>query len=130
GNASSSTQLFLAARRLGSAPRLAAVLVTASALAVGIMTYAGTVASSLTATARQKALIEVGSDAAVTVPGSSADAPPGVPATRVLRVQGARLEPSGRTVDLLGVHGASFGAEAFWNPAFSGTSLPTLLRSI
>jgi putative ABC transport system permease protein len=124
-----SVPAFLAARRLGSAPRAAAVLVTASALSIGILAYAGTVAASVAGTAREKALVQVGSRTAVGVaPGTSA--PAGSVATAVLRVIGQQAEPAGTTVDLLAIDPETFARQAFWDPRFATSSLSSLLAAL
>src|SRR6266545_2387537 len=85
--------VFLAVRRLAAAPRLVLLLVTGSALAFGILGYAGILVASTRAAAHDKARILVGSDASVTTraPAKGLDGS-GLAATRVQRVSGATLD--------------------------------------
>src|SRR6266545_4189987 len=85
--------VFLAVRRLAAAPRLVLLLVTGSALAIGILGYAGILVASTRAAAHDKARILVGSDASVTTraPAKGLDGS-GLAATRVQRVSGATLD--------------------------------------
>ena len=57
---------FLAASRLASAPRAAASLVAAAALSLGVLTYAGVLASSISSTAAEKSTLSIGADVALT----------------------------------------------------------------
>src|SRR5205823_6684860 len=59
--------VYLAAHRLAGATRTALGMVTAVALAIGILTYAGTLAASVTATSKAKALVFTGSNVSVSV---------------------------------------------------------------
>jgi putative ABC transport system permease protein len=114
--------LYLAARRLGSAPRVAVILVAASAMAVGVLVYAAALTLSLRTTLEAKARVAIGGDAAVNLNG---DQP--VPealagsATKVWRLKQAA------DVDVLGVDPATFADGAFWDDSFSGSSLGSLL---
>lgn len=114
--------LYLAARRLGSAPRVAVILVAASAMAVGVLVYAATLTLSLRTTLEAKARVAIGGDAAVNLNG---DQP--VPealdgsATKVWRLK------QGDDVDVIGVDPETFADAAFWDDSFSSESLPALL---
>jgi putative ABC transport system permease protein len=114
--------LYLAARRLGSAPRVAVILVAASAMAVGVLVYAAALTRSLQTTLAAKARVAVGGDAAVNLNG---DQP--VPealagsATKVWRLK------QGDDVDVIGVDPTTFPDGAFWDASFSGASLGSLL---
>jgi len=122
--------LFLALRRLAAAPRMALLLLTASAVSLGLLTYAGILATSTRATALAKARVTVGSDASVVVsPGY--EPPAGSPprATRVIRVQEghASVEPGHVQIALLVIDPSSFARGAFWDRSFASRSLGELL---
>jgi putative ABC transport system permease protein len=122
---------YLALRRLASAPRMALLLVTASSLAVGILVYAVMVSDSVTSTTRQKALVATGSDVAVPL-SRSATLPARLPggSTVVARVDQASVVPAGQAVQVLVVDPSTFARAAFWDPNFSRTSLPDMLRRL
>lgn len=122
--------LYLAGGRLAAAPRLALLLVTFSALAVGIVASAGVFVSSVRATSSEKAQVSVGSDAALVLPG-----PPtlpedlGGPATEVARIQAAQVSPATNVVILV-IDPATFARAAFWDPGFADVALPELLQRL
>ena len=118
----------LALRRLIAAPRTVLLLVTGSAVALGLLTYSGTLVASTRSGAADKARVLVGSDTDLQFPG---EAPPGVtaglPATVVRRFQEVRLTLDSRPVDMIGVDPASFASGAFWRQGFADASLGRLL---
>jgi putative ABC transport system permease protein len=118
---------YLAIRRLGSVPKLATSLVTATALGVGILVFAGVFTDSVRTTANTKALVSVGSDVAVTVgaPPTLRDEP--FPATATTRLTGSSLEPGGIEGDVLAIDPETFARASFWDSSFSGTSEQDLL---
>jgi putative ABC transport system permease protein len=119
---------FLAARRLAAAPRLVLLLVAGSALAVGVLAYAGTLVASTRAGAHDKARVLVGSDTSVAtrVPAEGL-AGSGLAATRVQRVGGVTLAPDDLPVDLLAVDPATFAAAVHWGAAYAAEPLGELL---
>ncbi|HET9290146.1 MAG TPA: hypothetical protein VFQ49_03625, partial [Actinomycetes bacterium] len=118
----------LALRRLVAAPRTVLLLVTGSAVALGLLTYSGTLVASTRSGAADKARVLVGSDTNLQLLG---EAPPGVtaglPATVVRRFQEVRLTLDSRPVDMIGVDPASFASGAFWRQGFADASLGRLL---
>jgi putative ABC transport system permease protein len=118
----------LALRRLVAAPRTVLLLVTGSAVALGLLTYSGTLVASTRSGAADKARVLVGSDTNLKLPD---EAPPGVtaglPATVVRRFQDPRLTLDSRPVDMIGVDPASFATGAFWRRGFADASLGRLL---
>jgi len=118
----------LALRRLVAAPRTVLLLVTGSAVALGLLTYSGTLVASTRSGAADKARALVGSDANLQLAG---EAPPGVtaglPATVVRRFQEVRLTLDSRPVDMIAVDPASFATGAFWRQEFADASLGRLL---
>ena len=126
-----SSALYLASRRLASASRMALLLVTASALSIGILTYAGTLSSSVEETANAKALVFSGGDVAITlVPNAEVPSLP-FPATRVSRIQGpTSILPGDISADVLGIDRATFAGAAFWRNEFAGQPLESLIAKL
>ena len=119
---------ILALRRLVAASRTVLLLVTGSAVALGLLTYSGALVASTGSGAADKARVLVGSDTNLQLLG---EAPPGVtaglPATVVRRFQEVRLTLDSRPVDMIGVDPASFASGAFWRQGFADASLGRLL---
>jgi putative ABC transport system permease protein len=108
--------LYLATSRLANAPRLALSLVTASALALGILIYAGVLASSIQATATAKATLSIGSDVVLTVgalPVVEHDPP--FPWTPIQRLTNLGISGTPNGGDLLTVQPSTFPATASWS---------------
>ncbi|MGH2572432.1 MAG: FtsX-like permease family protein, partial [Actinomycetota bacterium] len=122
--------LYLAANRLAGASRVAVALVTAAALSVGILTYAGALASSVKATSQAKSSVFTGSDVVVTladdvpVPESLAST-----STKVIRTEAVFL-PDQIRVDVLGVDPNTFSRAAFWDESFASKDLQELLGGL
>jgi putative ABC transport system permease protein len=126
-----SPSLYFASRRLASAPRIAIGLLTASALAIGILAYAGTLTASVDATSTAKAYVFVGSDVAVNLAISRplpADLP--FPSTQVSRIGTAIVVANQERTDVLGIDPDTFTGVAFWDPSFATKPLASLLRDI
>jgi len=123
--------LYLALRRLASAPRMALLLVTASSLSIGILVYAAMVSGSVAATAREKALTAVGSDVSVPL-AASAPVPGGLPfpTTPVAGTDQASVVPGDEPVRVLAIDPKTFARAAFWDPRFSGRSLTALVGGL
>jgi putative ABC transport system permease protein len=104
------------------------LLVTGSALAIGILGYAGILVASTRAAALDKARVLVGSDASLST-GAAAEGLDGggLAATRVQRVGGLTLAPDGVPVDLLAVDPSTFAGAVHWDAAWSGEPLGVLL---
>jgi putative ABC transport system permease protein len=124
-----SAPAYLAIRRLAAAPRMALLMVTAGALAVGMLVYAGVLSTSIQGTAGDKALLSVGSDVALHL-GGRGTAVPGVPNTPVERIEGAVLSPGGATVDVLAIDRSTFPDAAYWDPAVMGASLEDVMDAL
>jgi putative ABC transport system permease protein len=121
--------LFLALKRLAGTAGMTQVLVTTSAVALGVMVYGATASSSVEATARAKAGVFVGGDVAAPVPpGFQAPGLP-FPHTTVLRVARALLE-GGVEADLLGIDPDSFARVAYWEDDFGDRPLAALVAAL
>ena len=123
--------LYLSSRRLAAAPRIALSLVTAAALAIGILSYAGALTSSLDATTNAKALLFTGSNVSVTV-AENIEVPKELSpnATAVTQIDSAYTLPDQTLVSVLGVDRDTFLRAAFWDPSFASTSLPDILKEL
>ena len=120
---------FMATRRIAGASRTGLLFVTAAAVGIGILAYAGFLVSSVEATIGAKARVFSGSEVSATL-GTAAVVPRdlGFPTTQVLRL--SQLSTDGGQVDVLGVDPGTFAAAAFWDPAFADESLEDLLGRI
>jgi len=126
-----SPPIFLALRRLSRSPRLVLVLLTACAFSLGVLLFAGSLASSVESTAAAKAMVFAGSDWSAPIPMNS-ESPRRFPfpATRVIKVNQATAQPGDVSVALMGVDVDTFARAAFWDPAFSDRSLHELLGAL
>jgi putative ABC transport system permease protein len=125
------TAAYLASRRIASAPRLAHTLIAASALAVGILLFASTLARSVEATTAAKAHIATGSDVSAELFTSTVvpdDLP--FPHTTVGRLQQMSLSSTDARATLLVVDPDTFGRAAFWDTGLAGQSLHELLGKL
>jgi putative ABC transport system permease protein len=125
------TPAWLAARRLSAARARAALIVTGAALAIGIVSFAGTLSTSLRATAYAKQVLGVGAPQAVrlTEPVELPDLPSlqGI-STVVTRTNETGVVRRGHTsADVLGVDPDTFADGAFWDETFADRPLDELL---
>ena len=121
---------YLAVHRLAGARRLAILLVTACALALGTFVYAQTVVSSLEKTVVAKSLLFVGSDVHGVI-NYHQETPRGFPypvtkTTKVVR--GGDLD--GQQVDFLAIDTGSFADAAYWDRSWSSRSVDELMREL
>ena len=122
--------LYLAGERLAAAPRPALLLVTASALAVGILVYAGVFVSSVRDTAHEKAEVSVGSDASIQLAEASRlPTALGRPTTEVARLAVVTVSP-GTNVSMMAIDPRTFPAAAFWDDGFADRPLAELAREL
>jgi putative ABC transport system permease protein len=124
------TFLYLAARRVTSAPRAATILVAAAALAIGVVSYASSAVGTVRAVVRDKVYVDVGAEVSASMPAPALAPPPDTPITitNVFRIGDV---PSGAgRVTVMGVDAGSFADVALWDGAFSSVPLPTLMDRI
>lgn len=124
-----SAAVYLSSRRLAGAPRTAGLLVTASALGLGMLAYASLLSGSIRASADVKAHVAVGSDVAADVVGLEREPDLPMPATHVSVVDEVVLVPSETAATLLAVRAETFAGAAFWDRSFGGTP-EELLRAL
>jgi putative ABC transport system permease protein len=116
---------------LTAAPRLVLLLVTGSAVALGLLAYSGIVVASTRSAAAGKARVLVGSDTSLLLgdqapPGATA----GLRATVVRRVEQVTLTLDDRAAGMIAVDPATFAQGAFWDDGFADASLGELLRRL
>jgi putative ABC transport system permease protein len=123
------TWVFLAGRRLGATSHLAVILLAASATAVGVFVYAGTLTHTLDITLDAKAQTARGSDVVLETVG-----PPKVPAAFRDRSTVVRTlidtQLSLPQVDVLAVDPATFARGVLWDSSFADQSLDHLLTQL
>jgi putative ABC transport system permease protein len=119
--------LYLAARRVSNASRLALLLLAAAALSIGVLVYAATLTLSVRSTLDAKARVFLGSDVSMALPDEAAP-PPGLRATTVARLD--RVDTGGAQVDVLAIDPATFERAAFWDSSFASRPLGSLLASL
>jgi putative ABC transport system permease protein len=129
--------LFLAMRRLTAASRTTLLLVTAAAVAFGVVGYSLTLASSARAAAIGKTRASVGSDAAARLYRWEAEPVRDRLAARgdytlVARIGDDRplLQPQGVNLDVIGLDPAHFEKAVYWDPAFADVPPRELLARL
>lgn len=124
-----SVPAFLAARRVGAAPRGTLVLLAATAIPIGVLVYAAALTGSVSSTLEAKAQVYAGSDISVLLDGE-----PGVPAkvrartTPVVRLDKQALDDSAVTV--FGVDPDTLPREIYWHSSYAGRPLGELMAAI
>lgn len=120
---------WLASRRLAGSSRIAALCLASVAAAVGVLIYGSALSTSQSATLYAKAAVFVGSATSVQL-ASPAPVPPSLASdsTEVLVSPNGLLD--GQAVDVVAVDPKTFARGGFWNKAFGGQSLQTLLNEL
>ena len=129
---SSSEAAYLAVRRVAAARGLAVLLITASALGIGIFFYAETVVSSYRATVRAASLLATGSDVRGLTSFDTAipaDVPFPVTKTTLLYSEGT-ITLDGTPVDLLAVDAPTFAKAAYWDDRYASRPLAEIVRDL
>jgi putative ABC transport system permease protein len=127
----SSEATYLAAHRLAAAPRLLVLLVTASALALGIFIYSETVVSSYRSTVRSASLLSTGADVKGLTSFDRETPKLPIPATKVTKLYGSgTVTLDGVSADLMAVEPETFAQTAYWNGKFSSSSLDSILAEL
>ena len=126
----SSPVAYLAVHRLTGLPRLTILLVSASALCLGVFVNAQTMVRSLRATVDAKAGVFVGGDVQVWVdhdsPVQARSFP--LPMTRATRLKYAgSLMPGERRFDMVGIDPETIVGAAFWDEAFADEPLEDMV---
>jgi len=127
----SSEATYLAAHRLAAAPRLLVLLVTASALALGIFVYSETVVSSYRSTVRSASLLSTGADVKGLTSFDRETPKLPIPATKVTKLYSSgTVTLDGAPADLMAVEPETFAQTAYWNGKFSSSSLDSILAEL
>jgi len=124
---------YLALHRLTGLPRLTVLLISASALCLGVFVNAQTTVRSLRATVDAKAGVFVGSDVQVWVdhdsPVQAGSFP--LPMTRATRLKYAgSLLPGERRFDMVGIDPTTIVGAAFWHDAFADETLDEMVSRL
>ncbi|RKS74123.1 putative ABC transport system permease protein [Motilibacter peucedani] len=121
---------YLGVRRVLAAASATRLVVVATAVALGLVVYAGALAASTSRTLHAKAVVAVGADYVADV--NAGHESPALPAgaTLVQRARGIDLAPGGLSTDVLAVDPAGFGRVADWEPGFADRPLPELLAAL
>jgi putative ABC transport system permease protein len=125
---------WLAIRRLLAGRVRVTAIVTGVALAIGMVAFAGSVATSLRVTTEAKALLGPGARQTIGVPDGAA-LPDGVgddgTSTEVVRASEVGVLQRGHTsADVLGVDPATFPDGALWDDSFASASLEDLVAEL
>ncbi len=124
--------LFLASRRLASSSIGALLLVGASGMSLGILSYSITLGRSVAADVAAKSGVFAGSD--VSVPLSASYRLPRhfrYPATVVWRAEDkATIYPGGTPADLIAINPRTFAQAAFWDPSLSKEPLARIVARL
>jgi putative ABC transport system permease protein len=112
---------YLAGRRLAGAPGVAAVLVVAAALSIGVLTFATAMTGTLRYSVDTKARIFVGSDAQITLMAPLRELPPALRGSATSVVTTSADVPRIGHVDILGVDPATFASAAAWDDRLGGS---------
>jgi putative ABC transport system permease protein len=125
--------LYLASRRVTTAPQVALLLVTASTLAIGVLAYAGTAVATIRTSTENKILVSTGAPIAAQAPGPIVPPPKGsgIATTNLLRIPFTAAGAAGDTsVTLIGIEPDSFARTAYWDPSFSSRTLEDILQDL
>jgi putative ABC transport system permease protein len=123
---------YLAASRIAASSRAALGLVSAAAIALGVLAYSSILISSVRATMGIKAYVATGSDVAIPV-DPSFEMPAGLhfPHSVVVRmVDFVTAEPGATPVTVLAVDPQTFERAAFWSASFGSPSPGDALRGL
>jgi hypothetical protein len=121
--------LYLASRRIVSAPTLVIALIAGAALPVATLLYAASLTRSATSTIDAKGRTFIGADVATPVFGVVE--PPGTLAdTSTLVIKTERADLDGVEVDVLAIDHETFRRGAFYEDEFASTPLQTILDAV
>jgi putative ABC transport system permease protein len=121
--------LYLTARRLAAAQRIALALLAATALSIGVLVYASALTRSSRASLAAKAQVFVGSDVRVSVDGQPAIPRPLVGRATLVR-RPETVTAGDQDVDVIAVDRQTFAQAAFWDSSFGAGSLRSQLAKL
>ena len=126
---SRSHALYLASRRIVSAPTLVIALVAGSALPVATLIYAASLTRSATSTIDAKGRSFVGADISTPVFGLI-DPPGDLAGVSTVVIKTERADLNGVRVDILAVNADTFARGAFWEDTYSDVPLEDILETL
>ena len=121
---------FIAARRFAGGQKVGFLLITASAVALGVLVYSATLVSTTETTVHSKAQVLAGSDVAVAI--QNIENVPGdfpFPSTHVALSSGDLL-PADERVSIVSIDPETFERGAFWDPTFADEPLEVLMAKL
>ena len=130
GMGSKNSWSYLASRRFAGGQKVGLLLITASAVAIGVLVYSATLVSTTRETVHSKAHVLAGSDVAAAVQNIDAiddDFP--FPYTHAALSSGDIL-PADERVNILSIDPETFEQGAYWDPAFAEEPLDELLARL
>lgn len=130
GGSDGRPSLYLAVRRFAGAQKVGFLLITASAIALGVLVYSATLVATTSATVEAKAQVLAGSDVAAAVENAdemTVDLPFD---STVVSLSTGDLFPGDERVNILAVDPETFEEGAFWDPSFADRPLNELLAEL
>jgi putative ABC transport system permease protein len=128
---SSSEAVYLATHRLASARILLVLLVTASALALGMFAYAEAVVSSYRSTVRAASLLGTGSDVSGLTSYDRAIPDLPVPVTKATKLGGdGTILLGSLPVDVLAIDAATFADAVHWDGSYASRPLAEITAEL
>jgi putative ABC transport system permease protein len=122
--------LYLATRRLANSSGTAVALVAACAFSIGVFTYASVLEASTGETARAKAYVFAGADAAALVAPDYEGVDLDFPWTYVVRFDRFLFDEGTQGVPVIGVDPDTFERAAYWQSDFSPIPLSRLMSRL
>ncbi len=126
---SKSHAVYLATRRIVSAPTLVVALIAGAALPVATLIYAASLTRSATSTIDAKGRGFVGADISTPVYGLI-DPPGDLAEVSTVVIKTERVDLNGVRVDVLGVDSETFARGAFWDETYAGAPLDEILGTL
>jgi putative ABC transport system permease protein len=126
---SKSHAVYLATRRIVSAPTLVVALIAGAALPVATLIYAASLTRSATSTIDAKGRGFVGADISTPVYGLI-DPPGDLAEVSTVVIKTERVDLNGVRVDVLGVDSQTFARGAFWDETYAGVALDEILGTL
>lgn len=130
GSGSGGAWSYLATRRFAGGQKIGFLLITASAIALGVLVYSATLVSTTETTVHSKAQVLAGSDVAAAIQNIE-DVPSDFrfPSTHVALSSGDIL-PADERVNILSIVPATFERGAFWDASFADEPLDDLMGKL
>ncbi|MDP9145766.1 MAG: hypothetical protein M3N43_13940, partial [Actinomycetota bacterium] len=126
---SKSHAVYLATRRIVSAPTLVVALIAGAALPVATLIYAASLTRSATSTIDAKGRGFVGADISTPVYGLI-DPPRDLAGVSTVVIKTERVDLNGVRVDVLGVDTETFAGGAFWDETYADVPLDEILATL